>query len=79
MDNQLPHNDDFWRTVGKILLKTLWEKKKMLITSIFLFSRNGFHPVKYKFNVLVTIKLLSANAFNLGKPKILSSGKVRFV
>ena len=33
------------------LMKTLWEKKKMLITSIFYFSNNVFYPVKDKFNI----------------------------
>ena len=31
------------------LLKTLWEKEKMLVTSIFSFSHNVFHPSQYKF------------------------------
>ena len=57
----------------KSLLKTLWEKKKMLVTSIFFFSHNVFYPMKHNFNVLSNICLLSANAFNLGKPEILSS------
>ena len=30
------------RTLGKKLLKTLWEKEKMLVTSIFFFSHNVF-------------------------------------
>ena len=37
--NSLPHND---------FLKTLWEKEKMLVTSIFSFSHNDFNPVKDK-------------------------------
>ena len=65
----LTHNDDFWRTRGKSHIKTLWEKKKMLVTSIFFFSHNVFYPVKVTFN------LSSANAYSLGKLKILSSGK----
>ena len=28
------------------LLKTLWEKEKMLVTSIFSFSHNVFYPIK---------------------------------
>ena len=39
--NPLPHNDDLWPFWGKKgLMKTLWEKEKMLITSIFSFSHN---------------------------------------
>ena len=58
----------------KAFLKTLWEKKKMLVTSIFFFFHNVFCPMKHNLNVLSNIDLASANAFNL--PKILSSVKV---
>ena len=49
----------------------------MLVTSIFFFSHNVFYPMKHNFNVLsyIEFNLSSSNAFNLGKPKILSSGK----
>ena len=50
--NSLPQNDDFWRTGGNSLLKTSWEKKKMLVTSIFFFSHNVFYPMKDNFNIL---------------------------
>ena len=48
----LPHNDDFWLTGGKILLKTLWKKKKMLVTSICFFSHNVFYPMKDNLNIM---------------------------
>ena len=35
-------------TLGKKKLKTLWEKEKMLVTSIFSFSHNIFIPIKDK-------------------------------
>ena len=57
------------------LLKTLWEKKKMLVTSIFFFSHNVFYPMKDNFHVLNNIKFVVCKCFNLSKPKILSSGK----
>ena len=50
------------------LLKTLWEKEKMLVTSVLYCSQNKFH-------FSVTFILLSANAFNLDQYKILSFGK----
>ena len=53
--NPLPHNDDFLRTGENSLLKTLWEKKKMLVTSIFFFSHNVFYPIKDHFNGLSNI------------------------
>ena len=48
----LYHTMMTWRTGGKSLLKTLWEKKKMLVTSIFFFSHNIFYRMKDNFNVL---------------------------
>ena len=40
----IPRPDD----PEKSLLKTLWEKKKMLVTSIFFFSQNVFYPITDK-------------------------------
>ena len=71
--NALPYNDYFWCTGGKSLLKTLWEKNKMLVTSILFFSHNVFYPMKDKFKFLVTFNLSSANAFILDQSEILLS------
>ena len=73
----LPHNDDFWLPWGgNRLPKTLWEKKKKLVTNIFSFSHNVFCSMKDKIhNVWITLHLSSANAFRIGKANILSSGK----
>ena len=38
MFNSLLHSPDFWRPWEEKLLETLWEKDKMLVTSIFSFS-----------------------------------------
>ena len=70
--NSLPHNPYFWRPWERSLWKTLWEKEKMLVTSIFAFFHNVFYPSQIKFSV--TFVLSSANAFNIDKPKILSFG-----
>ena len=59
----------------KPFLKTLWEKTKMLVTSIFVFFHIDFYPIKEKKrNVSATIKLSSANTLNLDNAKTLSSG-----
>ena len=42
--NPFPHNDTFWRPWETSLLKTLWEKEKLLVTSNFSFSHSVFHP-----------------------------------
>ena len=46
--NPFPHDSEFqlpWRWGSR---KTLWEKEKMLETSIFSFSHNIFYPIKDK-------------------------------
>ena len=63
---------DPWK---EVFLKTLWEKEKMLVTSIFSFSHNVFYPSKTNFNFSATFNLSSANAFNLDQSKNLSFGK----
>ena len=40
------HNPDICQFWQRRLLKTLWEKEKMLVTSIFSFSYNVFFPIK---------------------------------
>ena len=57
------------------MLKILLEKEKMLITSIFSFTRYVFYPSKNKFNFSVAFILSAENAFNLDQSKILSFGK----
>ena len=64
----LPYNDNFWCTGGKSLLKTLWGKKKMLVSKMF--------SILWKTTSIfwVTFNLSSANAFSLGQSEILLSG-----
>ena len=57
------------------LLKTLWEKEKMLVTSIFSFPTMFSTIPKTSFDILFKSFLSSANAFNLDLSKILSFGK----
>ena len=40
----LPHNDTFWRPWETSLMKTLWEKEKLLVTNNFSFSHSVFYP-----------------------------------
>ena len=49
--NSLPHNSYIERPWNRSLLKTLWEKEKMLVTSIFSFSRNVFYPSQKEISV----------------------------
>ena len=41
--NPFPHNDTFWHPWETSLLKTLWEKEKLLVTSNFSFSHSFFY------------------------------------
>ena len=42
--NPLPNKPWFLRVWRTSLLKTLWEKKKLLVTSNFFFSHSVFYP-----------------------------------
>ena len=43
--NPFPHNDTFWHPWETSLLKTPWEKEKLLVTSNFSFSHSVFYPL----------------------------------
>ena len=43
--NPFPHKDTFWSPWETSLLKTLWEKEKLLVTSKFLLFPQCFLPV----------------------------------
>ena len=47
----LRHNPDFKRRQERRLLKTFWEKEKMLVTSISPFSQNVSYSFRNKFQV----------------------------
>ena len=53
----------------------MWEKEKMLVTSIFFFSRIVFYSVRINTAIWATLIFSSANYFNLDRSKILSFGK----
>ena len=55
----------------KSLFKTLWEKEKMLLTSIFSFSHNVFYS--YQRQISFMLHLFCRLTFNLYKLKFLSS------
>ena len=47
-------------------LKTLWEKEKMLVTSIFSFSHNVFYPSQKEFLYLSYIYCVVCKCFQFG-------------
>ena len=62
VSNPFPNKPWFLRVYSKRLLKTLWEKEKLLVTENFLPS-------------LSNLELLSANPFSLEEPEIGRLGK----
>ena len=67
--NSLQHNSDFQRTWDRSRLKTLKEKEKMLVTSIFSFSNNVFYPSQYKFQLFSHIYFVICKFFQFGPVK----------
>ena len=49
------------------LLKTLWEKEKMLVTSIFSFSHKVFYSSQHKFQFLSQIYFVVCKCFEFGQ------------
>ena len=61
---------------GGSLLKTFWEKKKMLLTNIFSFFPQCFLPFPKRISIFDThLSCLNANALNFDWSNILSFGK----
>ena len=69
-----PHNDTFWHPWETRVLKTLWVKEKLLVTSNFSFNHSVFYLLENFLLFPSNLKLSSADCFNLGQSKILSSG-----
>ena len=73
--NPFPDNPWFLHVCSKSLLKTLWEKKKLLVTSNFSFP-TAFSTLLEDFMPFSpTLKLSSANSFSLKASKICRLGK----
>ena len=69
--NPFPHNNTFWRPWETSLLKTLWEKEKLLVMSNFSFFHSVFFTCLDNFLPFSSnLKLSSANSFSLEESKI---------
>ena len=73
--NPFPNKPWFLRVCSTSLLKTLWEKEKLLATSNFSFSHSVFYSFGEFLPFSSNMKLTSANSFNLEKSKICCLGK----
>ena len=65
----------FWRPWETSLLKTLWEKEKLLATSTFSFSHSVFYPFGYLSAIFVEFEIVVCKLFQFGRVQNLSFGK----
>ena len=73
--NPFPNKLWFLRVCIAGLLKTLWEKEKLLVMSNFSFPTVFSTRFTHFLSVSLNLKLLSANSFSLEASKILLFGK----
>ena len=71
-----PNKPWFLRVCSMDLLKTLWEKEKLLVTSNISFSHIVFHTLGELSAIFIKFDNVSAAAFSLEESKICSLGKV---
>ena len=64
--NPFPHKDTFWRPWETSLLKTLWEKEKLLITSNFSFTHRVFYQFRELFAIYIKFKIVVCRLFQFG-------------
>ena len=70
--NSLPHSLNLERPWERNLLKTLWEKEKIMVISIFSFSHDVFNPIMDRNYYFSNIKFVICKCFHLAKSKMLS-------
>ena len=78
--NPLPNKPLFFRVCSRNLLKTLWEKEKLLVMSNFSFYHNVFYPfgelsVIFIKNEVVSCKLFEFGILNMEESIICRLGK----
>ena len=73
--NPFPNKSLFLRVCSTSLLKTLWEKERLLETSNFSFSHSVFYPVITLSAVFIKFKIVVCKHFQFGRVQNLSSGK----
>ena len=71
--NPFPNKALFLHVCSTSLLKTIWEKEKLLIMSNFSFFQSIFYPMGELSTISSSLKLSSANSFSLGEFKICCS------
>ena len=69
-----PNKPWFLCVCSKSLLKTLWEKEKLLITSNFSFSHSVFYPFEEISAIFLKFKIVVCKLCEFGRVLNLSSG-----
>ena len=65
--NPFPHNPCFLRVCSTSLLKTLWEKEKLLITGNFSFSHSVFNLLEELFSIVIKFEIVVCKLFSFWK------------
>ena len=65
--NPFPNNYWFLRVCTTSLLKTLGEKKKLLVTSNFSFSNSVFNPFEELSAILIKFEIVVCKLFQFGR------------
>ena len=73
--NPFPNKPWFSHVCSRSLLKTLWEKEKLLITSNFSFSHCVFYPFEGLSAIFIKLKVVVCKPFEFGRIYSLSFGK----
>ena len=73
--NPFPNKPWFLCVCRTSLLKTLWEKEKLLVTSNFSFSHSVFYPFRELSAIFIQFEIVVCELFQLGRVLNLSFGK----
>ena len=73
--HHFPNKPWFLHVGSTSLLKTLWEKEKLLVTNNFSFSHSVFYPFGELSAILVKFKIVGCKLFQFGRVLNLSFGK----
>ena len=75
--NPFPNKPWFLRVCCTSLLKTLWEKEKLLVTSNFSFSHSVFYPFRdlSAISIFIEIQIVVCKLFQFGRVQNLLFGK----
>ena len=65
--NPFPNKPWFLRVCSTSLLKTLWEKEKLLVTSNFSFSHSVFYPFGELSVIFIKFKIVVCKLFSIWK------------